>query len=49
MEEHSDTNNSEGGGQVLERCKTTTQLMDNLLIPSVEQVIFRNESKKQEL
>jgi hypothetical protein len=23
--------------------------MDNLLIPSVEQVIFRNESKKQEL
>ena len=45
-----DTNNSEGGvDRFFERCKTTTQLMDNLLIPSVEQVIFRNESKKQEL
>ena len=45
-----DTNNSEGGvDRFFERCKTTTQLMDNLLIPSVEQVIFRNESQKQEL
>lgn len=45
-----DTNNSEGGvDKFFERCKTTTQLLDNLLIPSVEQVIFRNETKKQEL
>lgn len=45
-----DTNNSEGGvDRFFERCKTTTQLMDNLLIPSVEQVIFRSENKKQEL
>ncbi|MGI6651572.1 MAG: hypothetical protein ACOX4Y_07440 [Limnochordia bacterium] len=45
-----DTNNTEGGvDRFFERCRTTAQLMDNLLIPSVEQVIFRNESKKQEL
>src|SRR5690554_1731322 len=45
-----DTNNSEDGvDRFFERCKTTTQLMDNLLIPSVEQVIFRNETKQQEL
>mgnify|MGYP000884855461 FL=1 len=45
-----DTNDSEGGvDKFFEKCKTTFQLMENLLVPSAEQVIFRDELKKQEL
>ncbi|MGI6554145.1 MAG: hypothetical protein ACOX2P_01815 [Bacillota bacterium] len=45
-----DTNGAEGGvDKFFEKSKTTVQLMDNLLIPSVEEMIYRNEDKKQEL
>jgi len=45
-----DTNGSEGGvDKFFEKSKTTQQLLDNLLIPSVEEMIFQSESKKKEL
>lgn len=45
-----DTNGSEGGvDKFFEKSKTTQQLMDNLLIPSVEDMIFQSEEKKKEL
>jgi hypothetical protein len=44
------TNGDEGGvDKFFEKSKTTRQLMDNLLIPSVEEMIFQDEQKKQEL
>lgn len=45
-----DTNGSEGGvDKFFEKSKTTSQLMDNMLIPSVEEMIFQSEAKKKEL
>ena len=45
-----DTNGSEGGvDKFFEKSKTTQQLMDNLLIPSVEDMVFQSEQKKKEL
>ncbi|MDK2889111.1 MAG: hypothetical protein PWP72_1989, partial [Thermoanaerobacter sp.] len=45
-----DTNGAEGGvDKFFEKSRTTMQLMDNLLIPSVEEMIFQDEQKKQEL
>lgn len=45
-----DTNGAEGGvDRFFEKSRTTMQLMDNLLIPSVEEIIFQDEQKKQEL
>lgn len=45
-----DTNGSEGGvDKFFEKSKTTQQLMDNLLIPSVEDMVFQSERKKKEL
>jgi hypothetical protein len=45
-----DTNGSEGGvDKFFEKSRTTLQLMDNLLIPAVEEMIFQDEQKKQEL
>ncbi len=45
-----DTNGSEGGvDKFFEKSKTTAQLMDNMLIPSVEEMIFQSEAKKKEL
>ncbi|MDO7786881.1 hypothetical protein [Desulforamulus aquiferis] len=45
-----DTNGSEGGvDKFFEKSKTTQQLMDNLLIPSVEDMVFQSERKKNEL
>jgi hypothetical protein len=45
-----DTNGSEGGvDKFFEKSKTTPQLLDNLLIPSVEEMIFQSEQKKKEL
>ncbi|RXT07774.1 hypothetical protein [Ammoniphilus sp. CFH 90114] len=45
-----DTNGSEGGvDKFFEKSKTTAQLMDHLLIPSVEEMIFQSEAKKKEL
>lgn len=44
------TNGSEGGvDKFFAKSKTTQQLMDNLLIPSVEEMIFQSERKKKEL
>lgn len=44
------TNGTEGGvSRFFERAKTTTQLLDQLLIPSMEQVIYRSEERKKEL
>ncbi|MDD2432344.1 MAG: hypothetical protein PHX01_01375 [Clostridia bacterium] len=44
------TNGDEGGvDKFFEKSKSTRQLMDNLLIPSVEEMIFQDEQKKQEL
>jgi len=45
-----DTNGSEGGvDKFFEKSRTTMQLLDNLLIPTVEQIIFQNEIRKKEL
>ncbi|MDD3653751.1 MAG: hypothetical protein PHO01_06150 [Desulfotomaculaceae bacterium] len=45
-----DTNGSEGGvDKFFEKSKTTQQLLDNLLIPSVEDMVFQDERKKKEL
>ncbi|MBU7005802.1 hypothetical protein [Phosphitispora fastidiosa] len=45
-----DTNGSEGGvDKFFEKSRTTMQLLDNLLIPTVEQIIFQNETRKKEL
>ncbi|MGI6712869.1 MAG: hypothetical protein ACOX4L_09200 [Bacillota bacterium] len=45
-----ETNGAEGGvDKFFEKSRTTMQLMDNLLIPSVEGMIFQDEEKKQEL
>lgn len=45
-----DTNGSEGGvDKFFEKSRTTQQLLDNLLIPSVEEMIFQTERKKKEL
>jgi len=44
------TNGAEGGvDKFFEKSKSTRQLMDNLLIPAVEEMIFQDERKKQEL
>ncbi|MGI6165270.1 MAG: hypothetical protein ACOYEN_04690, partial [Limnochordia bacterium] len=44
------TNSTEGGvSRFFERSKTTPQLLDQLLIPSIEQVIFQSEDRKREL
>jgi len=45
-----DTNGSEGGvDKFFEKSKTTQQLVDNLLIPGVEDMVFQSERKKKEL
>jgi chromosome segregation ATPase len=45
-----DTNASEGGvDQFFAKSKTAEQLVDNLLIPSVENMLFQNKKQKKEL
>ncbi|MCK4259599.1 MAG: hypothetical protein KAX49_11515 [Halanaerobiales bacterium] len=45
-----DTNGSEGGvDRFFEKSKTTKQLLDNMLIPGVEEMIFQDEKRKKEL
>jgi len=45
-----DTNASEGGvDQFFAKSKTAEQLVDNLLIPSVENMLFQNKKQKEQL
>lgn len=45
-----DTNGTEGGvDKFFERCHTTWQLLENLLIPGVEEILFQTEQKRREL
>ncbi len=45
-----ETNASEGGvAKFFERGKTTSQLIENILIPGIEEMMFHDELKKKEL